>query len=282
MTVDLIWISNNFPKLSNIVPLARGGQKIVYTANHELHQSVVLKVIRLDQDRSRTEREIAAVQQINSLRVPRILEYGRAPDGAGDEHQWIIEARVEGKNVAEILRSGPFGVERTIRLGLHVLEALSEAQKCQIVHRDVKPANVIMDGSENFWLLDFGIARHLKMESLTPTMALGGLGTLGYAPPEQYRNQKRDIDVRADLFALGVTLYQCLHGSNPFLEGARDGLEVVRRIEGSPLPVLATPNAPGLPEFIATLTKRRTDHRPGSVEETLIWLREIEGNRVKS
>jgi serine/threonine-protein kinase len=80
------------------------------------------------------------------------------------------------------------------------------AEAVSIVHRDVKPANIIVDPQGEFWLIDFGVARHLDLDSLTATAAPGGCGTIGYAPAEQCRNDKPDIDARADLFALGVTL----------------------------------------------------------------------------
>jgi serine/threonine protein kinase len=110
------------------------------------------------------------------------------------------------------------GAQSVLRLGLHVLEALERAETVQIVHRDVKPDNIMCDGEGNFWLLDFGIARHLELSSLTPTASPFGKMTLGYAPPEQCRNVKGDIDSRADLFALGVTLHECATGRNGFFE----------------------------------------------------------------
>jgi eukaryotic-like serine/threonine-protein kinase len=87
--------------------------------------------------------------------------------------------------------------------------------------------------------IDFDIARHLRLESLTATAAAFGQFTWGYAPPEQCRNIKAQIDARSDLFALGVTLYECATGSNPFRKGARDPLEILSRIEGMPLPPLS-------------------------------------------
>src|SRR5688572_8842283 len=88
----------------------------------------------------------------------------------------------------------------------------------------------------DYWLLDFGIARHLDLSSLTPTLA-SGVGTLGYAPPEQYRNWKSDIDSRADLFAVGVTGFEAATGVHPFRDGAKSGAEVIDRIENRLHPV---------------------------------------------
>jgi serine/threonine-protein kinase len=161
-------------------------------------------------------------------------------------------------------------------LALHVLEALADAERARIVHRDVKPDNIMRGTDGMFWLLDFGIARHLDLTSLTATAALGGLFTLGYAPPEQFRNKKREIDVRADLFALGVTIVECFTGKNPFHDGARDANEVIRRIESSPIvvpPISGDANAK-LRDLIQALTQRRLDCRPASAAEALDWMRE--------
>jgi len=96
-----------------------------------------------------------------------------------------------------------------LKLGLQVMEALERAERSQIVHRDVKPENIMQDSAGGFWLLDFGIARHLDLSSLTASGLPYRKMTLGYAPPEQCRNFKREIDSRADLFALGVTMHEC-------------------------------------------------------------------------
>lgn len=100
---------------------------------------------------------------------------------------------------------------------------------------------------------------------------------MGYAPPEQYRNQKRDIDIRADLFALGVTLCECATGQHPFTSGARDVGEVLRRIEGQPVPPFSVPgdNGGALCDLLVTLMQRRPDHRVQSAAEALAWLRAL-------
>jgi serine/threonine-protein kinase len=128
----------------------------------------------------------------------------------------------------------------------------------------------------NFWLLDFGIARHLDLVSLTAT-AVFGVFTLGYAPPEQYRNKKREIDGRADLFALGVTMVECLTTKNPFRDGARDAPEIIRRIENTPLviPPIAGDADGKLADYLRAMTQRRLDCRPASAAEALEWLKDV-------
>ena len=225
------WLRGQFPDLTDIAALARGGQKFVFSARHPVDGDVVVKVIMPGQDVERVKREILAVQKTNSPRVPKILDMGLVPLNASMSI-WLREQRVVGVSVRQSLSNGPFGPSDVAHLVLHILEALADAEQVRIVHRDVKPENLMRGHDGAYWLLDFGIARHLDLQSITQTAALMGPSTLGYAPPEQHRNQKREIDARADLFALAVTAVECLTGHNPFRHGARDAVEIMRRVEG--------------------------------------------------
>lgn len=277
--ITVEWLAQQFPSLSGFKELAVGGQKWVFTAQHQTDGDVVLKLIKPTSDcGERVNREILAVQQVKSARVPRIMEADllQTPLGA---FVWLREQRINGESVRDIIRRGPMMKYDVVRLGIHVLEALVDADRARIVHRDVKPDNIMRGSDGAFWLLDFGIARHLDMASLTATAALGGVGTLGYAPPEQFRNKKRDIDVRADLFALGVTMIECLTAKHPYRDGARDANEVIRRVENTPIVVPAIPGDTQnkLGDLLRATTQRRLDCRPTSASETLAWMREIGG-----
>jgi serine/threonine-protein kinase len=160
---------------------------------------------------------------------------------------------------------------------LHVLEALVDAEEVRIVHRDTKPDNIMMDGNDDCWLLDFGIARHLALQSLTGTGQIWGKFTLGYAPPEQCRNLKQDIDARSDLFALGVTLYECATGVQPFRNPPANDLEILKRVETlilSPLQ-LKFAAANEFRDLVEALTQKRRDARPSSARDALAWMQEI-------
>jgi eukaryotic-like serine/threonine-protein kinase len=274
--ITVPWIAQQFPALSNFRPLADGGQKWVFSAQHAADGDVVLKLIKPTSDGgARVQREILAVQAIKSPRVPRVIETGTlaTPFGA---FLWLREERIDGESLRQALQRGPMTKDEVVQMSLHVLEALADAERARIVHRDVKPDNVMRGADGRFWLLDFGIARHLDLTSLTATVAPLGVGTLGYAPPEQFRNKKREIDVRADLFALGVTMVECLTGKNPFRDGARDLAEVIRRLEGAPLvvPAIVGDHGGKLGDLIRALTQRRVDCRPPTGAEALSWLRD--------
>jgi len=275
MNVDIDWLRGEFPKLRNLAKLSQGGQKVVFTALDPQHGHVVLKLIHPSQAQESVERERLAVDQVKSARVPRIFDYGLVSTQVGPCY-WFLEERVTGEPLNEVLRRAPLPMSEVLKLGVQMLEALVKAEEANIVHRDVKPANIMMSVDRDFSLLDFGIARHLTLAALTDVSARWGKCTPGYAPPEQFRNVQTEIDSRADLFALGVTLYEAATGVNPFWKDTGDQLEVLRRVEKTVLPRLETAAAqPEFADFISTLTQRRRDHRPKTAFEAHTWLLEI-------
>jgi serine/threonine protein kinase len=276
MSITIQWLSGKFPDLANLTALGSGGQKLVFSAEDPTDGPVVLKLIHPQQDVASVQREMLAVQQVQSRRVPAILDSGTIATPLGTCF-WFRERRILGRTVRECLNQRPLDGCRVLKLGLHTLEALVKAEEARIVHRDVKPDNIICDQGDNFWLIDFGIARHLQLDSLTATAAVFGKLTWGYAPPEQCRNDKPNIDARADLFALGITLYESATGVNPFRQGARDALEILSRVERMPLPPLSLSlaSASEVRDLVAAMTQKRRDHRPTTAAEALAWMQEI-------
>ena len=276
MDITAAWLQEQFGDLADIRPLSQGGQKQVFSAVHQQDGEVVLKLMHPAQDIERTMRELVAVAEVDSARVPKILESGTVASPVG-ECFWFREQRVPGEMLRAVVARGALQVEELLRLGLHVLESLVASERVAIVHRDVKPENIIRDPDGQFWLIDFGLARHLGLESLTATALAFGHVTWGYAPPEQCRNLKREIDSRADLFALGVTLYECATGANPFRVGASNALEVLQRVEVMPLPRLSLdfPAAELFADLVQTLVQKRRDHRPRTVQEAYEWMRQV-------
>jgi serine/threonine-protein kinase len=277
--ISIDWVSQQFSELSDITLMPAGGQKWVFGANHPTDGRVVLKLIKPTTNVERVHREVLAVSQVNSGRVPKIFKDGVISDTPlGCDLIWLREQQIQGNNLRQLLtQATPFTPDEILRLGLHVLEALADVERARLVHRDIKPENIMKDTSGCFWLLDFGIARHLDLDSLTATVALGGPGTLGYAPPEQYRNRKRELDCRADLFALAVTLVEVITGAHPYRAGARDAPEVIRRIENTPL---AVPHVPWdknslLFDLLTSMGQRRIDCRPQNAVDALTWFKEV-------
>lgn len=276
MAIDPVWLQQQFPDINISNALTPGGQKSVFAGVHNTDGNVVLKIFHPNADVERALREAQAVSQINSPRVPRILEVGTRSSTTGDVI-WFREEFVEGESLRDKFDRTQLTPSEILRLGLHILQALASAEQARIVHRDVKPENIIVSPNGSFWLLDFGIARHLDQSSLTATGLAFGLGTPGYAPPEQFRNLKPDIDSRADIFALGVTLYEAVEGTNPFIDGARDIGEMLRRSETLPLPPI-TKQIDSQNEFsqlILAMTRVQPNHRLSNATEALAWMQEI-------
>ena len=273
------WVALQFQDLTDVSAFPHGGQKWVFGAAHPTEGPVVIKLIKPTTDAERVRREVLAVGQVESMRVPRIHQDG-VLEGTpwGGDLIWLRERQIDGRSVRQLLQEGfEFGRDEVLRLGLHVLEALADIEKARIVHRDIKPENIIRDNDGAYWLLDFGIARHLDLQSLTATEMMGGPCTPGYAPPEQYRNQKRELDGRADMFALAVTMVEVVSGVNPYRHEARDISEVIRRIERAPMPIPMVPwdKENKFKDLVATLGQRRIDCRPENASDALNWMREV-------
>jgi eukaryotic-like serine/threonine-protein kinase len=280
--VDIPWIAAQFPLLSGLQPLAQGGQKIVFAAQHASDGDVVLKLLLRSSDGQRLEREVLAGQLVECERVPRVFETGEIDTQLG-RCIWLREQRVSGTTLrTRLARSGVLDFTSVVRLGVQLLSTLAHAEAKRIVHRDIKPENMMIDTSGSFWLLDFGLARHLDLESLTATKMAWGMGTLGYSPPEQLRNRKREIDGRTDLFAVGVLLHECATGTNPFRAGARDELEILRRVETLAMPRLQLADDQGgaLADLVSALVQKFPTQRPRTVADALTWIREIESEHA--
>lgn len=270
------FLGRQIGQLTEIQYITSGGQKYVYRATHGVYGATALKVFRETADRTRFDREIQAVQGIGSVHVPTIHEFGTLEAEHGG-YLWLLEQWVPGESLRARLNRGPLPAPNVLKLGVTLLEVLAAAEERGIVHRDVKPENILVDdaGNSNCWLTDFGIARHLQQSTLTH--GAWGLFTCGYAPPEQFRNVKDQIDGRSDLFALGVTLFECVQGVNPFTQGARSRDEILGRVENQALPRVggAFSGTHPFADLIESMTRTRRTHRLGTVREAYEWMLEI-------
>ena len=150
-----------------------------------------------------------------------------------------------------------------------LLKGCADFAASGLVHRDLKPGNILLDEGGKIWIIDFGIVRVLDAVSLTPTNQQFGKFTLGYGAPEQMRNLKRQIDCRSDLFSVGVILYESLCGYHPYYQGTSDPFEVMRRITGADLPELEVREAPLLGSLVMSLASRFPSRRPQTPAQAL-------------
>lgn len=263
----------NLPGLRNLSPLTQGGQKVIYRAMHEIYGDVVVKLFLNAADDARIGREIESVTSTSFTNVPKINEWGTIAHTGGNT-VFLIEQYIDGNTLREVLnQQNRLPLDRVVALLDRLLGVAVELENHRLVHRDIKPENIIVDGAGAFWLLDFGIARHLDKLSITVTVAPIGPSTPGYAPPEQFGNVKRDIDIRADLFAIGVVAYEALTGVHPFRQGAQDPMDVFRRtatINVAP-PTISGDSQKLLSGLLSTLMAKHPSRRPRTAQQARDW-----------
>jgi YVTN family beta-propeller protein len=242
--------------------LGRGGMSVVYLAEDlRLKRRVALKLLapRLAEDEAFRERFLVESELAAGLDHPGIVPIYAA--GEADDRLFIAMRYVEGSDLKELLRAGPLSPERTVRVCGQVAEALDFAHERGLVHRDVKPSNVLLDGREHVYLADFGLTKRLgEPRTLEP----GLFGTIDYVAPEQIRGE--EVDGRADVYALGCLLYECLVGEPPFRRST-DAAALFAHLEEEP------PALPGLDDVIRKALEKEPEDRYGTCAELIDTVR---------
>jgi Flp pilus assembly protein TadD/predicted Ser/Thr protein kinase len=194
--------------------LGQGGMGAVYQANDkELDRQVAIKVIRADMASNpeilrRFKQELILARQITHKNVIRIFDLGQA-----DGIKFITMEYIEGENLQGVLRrKKKLEPAEAANILAQVCRALEAAHHEGVIHRDLKPQNIMLDKNGRAYVMDFGIARSMLGAGMTQTGAL--IGTPDYMSPEQAKGQS--IDARSDLFSLGIIFYEMLSGKVPF------------------------------------------------------------------
>src|SRR4051794_33548799 len=194
----------------------RGGMGVVYRAMQlGLDRIVALKLITPalagDPDfRARFVRESRAAASIEHPHVIPIFSAGEEQDVL-----YISMRFVDGQDLRALLRAdGPLEPRRAARIVAQVAAALDAAHERGLVHRDVKPANILLTPTDHAYLTDFGLTKRVGEGATQVSRPGGWVGTLGYVSPEQVRGER--IDARADVYALGAVLFHALTGGPPF------------------------------------------------------------------
>ena len=209
-------------------PLGRGGSGSVWLSRDErTGLDIALKIVPREGKRAaRAEREMEAASRLRHPRCVRAYDFGE-----DDGHVYIAYEFVQGRTLREVLRTESLSDRDAVEVAAQMLEALAHAHSRGIIHRDVKPSNVLLeDGPEvSIKLLDFGLAQFDEADTLT---AVGDVpGTLAYIAPERLGGE--DASARSDVWAVGVFLWEALSGTHPFW--------------GVPLPEVASAIAAGAP-----------------------------------
>ena len=242
--------------------LAQGGMAEVWLGTDlSLSRQVAVKLLKpnLASDpvvAERFRREAIAVAQLNH---PNIVAVYDAIEDNG--RQAVVMQLVNGKSLRQLLdEQKKLSPELTIHIGSCVAAALDAAHQAGMVHRDVKPGNILITPDGRVLLTDFGIAKGLEPSGDDLTHDNIMMGTAKYLSPEQVRGKR--LDGRADLYSLGLVLYECLAGRVPFL-GQNDADTALARLQRDPTDISRLrPTLPlGLPELIHRLLARRPDQR---------------------
>jgi len=247
--------------------IARGGMAEVYRAHDRLlDRPVALKVLfpELSVDRSFVERFRREAQAAANLSHPNIVPVFDWGEDTGT--YFIVMEFIDGRPLSSILKTaGTLSAERTADIGAHVAAALGYAHKHGVIHRDVKPGNVLITDDGHVKVTDFGIARAINTEeSLTQTGAV--MGTATYFSPEQAEGL--GVDSRSDIYSLGVVLFEMVTGRPPFLGESPVAVASKHVRDNPPAPRELNPQIP--PTFEAIILKsmaKDPNHRYTTAEE---------------
>jgi len=259
--------------------LGEGGMGRVYLAEHtRLGRRVALKMLRPEvaAHPQAVRRFFAEARAVNRLVHENVVEITDFFEGEGpDEPRFYIMELLQGQSLRQLLeREGAQRQERVLGIGRQLASALAAVHEAGIVHRDLKPENVFLverGGRPDFVkLLDFGIARHLQPDDGDPRTALGAvLGTPEYMAPEQAAGEA-GVDGRADVYALGIILYELLTGAQP-IRGASFTETMARQVTFVPPPpgAVLAPGAvaPELEALIVACLEKEPGRRPQSMRE---------------
>lgn len=267
------WILNCFPNITVTKPLKPGSQKKVYLVTHALYGECVMKLISIT-NYERVKREVMIVTDNKILHVPKIYESGNI-ENDGKELFYIFEEYIDGSSLYDQLKKGKLTFEQSVNLLETLLEIAVKLEEIGVVHRDIKPDNILINKSGDFFLTDFGIARVLEMTSLTYTMTPVGPHTPGYGAPELFQYKKRDISIKADLFSIGVVVYEAAIGKHPFLDGSENSCEEIWYKTTTSIPIETVIQGDSQGAFlglVTTLMKQQISKRPPSAKKAFAWL----------
>ena len=215
--------------------IGEGGMGEVYLAEEDLlERHVALKVLNplLTNDPQFTSRFINEARVQSQLHHPNIVTLYSFFNF--DNLYYMSMEYAAGRTLKQVIReTGPIPEARSLKILKQILEALDYAHQKNIIHRDIKPSNIMIDSQDRVKIMDFGIAKIIGDKQLTKTGAK--VGTIFYMSPEQVKAQK-DIDLRSDIFSLGVTFYEMLTGRLPYDDNTESDFEIMSEIVNNQLP----------------------------------------------
>ena len=261
--------------------LGEGGMGAVYKAvDRELDRTIALKVIRPELAHSaeilqRFKQELILARQITDRNIIRIFDLGEAGG-----IKFITMEYVEGESLHHLLRQrGKLPVEEVVDLMEQVFSGLRAAHREGVVHRDLKPGNIMRDTQGRAVVMDFGLARSMEGDGMTRTGAM--LGTMEYMSPEQA--QAMDLDARSDIFTVGLICYELLTGKMPFhADSAVASLLRRTRERAVPIAEISQEVPPVLSNIISKCLERDPTRRYQTAQAVLDDLHAWQGKGTKT
>lgn len=260
-------------------PLGEGGMATLWRAlDQQLGREVAVKLLRPQYSAdpgfaARFRQEARAAASLSHPNIVSVYDYGTDPDG---ETQFIVMHLVEGRDLSAILHErGRLEADDAVRVAISVASALEAAHRRGIVHRDVKPGNILITDEGEVEVTDFGIARAVSEASMTVTGTT--LGSVHYFSPEQARGD--EVTGASDVYALGIVLYEMLTGRRPFEGDSAAGVALKRLTDDPPRPTI---DGRPLPSGLEAILRRALERDParrfpdaGSFAEALrAWRRQ--------
>jgi len=263
--------------------LGKGGMGEVYLAEDtRLGRQVALKFLarRLAADNWAKRQLIKEARAVAMLDHPNICTVHGLEEADG--HSFIVMQYLEGEVLADFICEGRSGAQQALPLALQMVGALAEAHAHGIIHRDIKPRNLMLTAGGQLKVLDFGLAKVIQAKQNVvgdaPSQASQAgliLGTVAYMSPEQLRGER--LDFRSDVFSVGTVLYEVVSGKHPFAQG-NDAVTIAAILNSQPpaLPHSANGSARGLDPVIRRCLEKDKERRYQSASELLLDLQNLD------
>jgi serine/threonine-protein kinase len=267
--------------------IARGGMGRVYRAEQvPLGRLVAIKTLDPRNGNSGEENdpqfqqrfflEASVASKLQHPNTVTVFDYGRTADGV----YFIAMELVEGRSLHHAIREeAPISADRTVHVAMQIARSLREAHRLDVIHRDLKPGNVLLtrhgDEDDFVKVLDFGLVKHVESESEQELTKAGlFMGSPKYMSPEQIRGER--VDARSDVYALGVVMYEMITGKVPFER--ENTVKVLMAHMHEPVPPIQVADCPpGLNELIMRCLSKRPEGRPSSMDDVILMLKQATG-----
>ncbi len=255
-------IPKKFGKCALVKPLGKGATAVVYLARHEgLGIPVAVKVLRRRLSRSRPEyaerflREARMAAWLEHPNIVRVIDCG-----IQQGYHYMVMDYVDGPNCLQMLQEGENGMDwqESVRIARQAAEGLAYAANHEVIHRDVKPSNIMIDSSGRARVTDLGLAKLTMKGMAALTQELQTVGTPNYMSPEQIRSPGT-LDFRADIYSLGATLFHMVSGRPPF--EAENNMGVIAKHLTKPVDPLYEVK-PGLPAELNSIVSKMMAKSP--------------------